>query len=234
MTFDAIFYALLAGFIPSLVWLFFWLREDTHPEPRLLIAACFLAGMLSVAAAIVAEKYIADLFNNPTLRYSLWAVFEEIIKFLAVAVIALPSASYDEPIDAMIYCITAALGFAAIENTLFIMGPLSNGLSIQGLVTGDMRFIGATLVHVVSSALVGFALGYVFYHRSRLLKTLTALIGLGAAIVLHSAFNLSIINGNAGDILRSFAWVWGGVVMLIILFEEIKAVKEINYKFNTL
>jgi RsiW-degrading membrane proteinase PrsW (M82 family) len=217
--------ALLAGVLPSLLWLWFWLREDTNPEPKWFILIAFLGGFVAVIAAIFAERYIAGLtiYNN-SLRYTLWASVEEIFKFIAVAVIALNSGYNDEPIDAMVYCITVALGFAALENTFFLSQPLLGGEIAKSILTGNMRFIGATLVHVVSSAVVGFGLGYVFY-KGYFAKIIAIIIGLSAAITLHSAFNLSIINGTTSDTLKAFAWVWGAVIILMILFEEIKVVK---------
>lgn len=217
-------YAILAGLLPSLIWLWFWIREDSNAEPRWLIVATFLGGFLAVIAAIFAEKYIAGLTIDPSLRYTLWAGVEEIFKFIAVAVIALNTDYNDEPIDAMIYCIVVALGFAAFENTLFLFQPLSGGEIAQSIVTGNMRFMGATLVHIVSSAVVGFGLGLAFY-KGYFTKIIAIIIGLACAITLHSAFNLSIINGNTADTLKAFAWVWGAVVILIVLFEEVKVVK---------
>ena len=87
-----------------------------------------------------------------------------------------------------------------------------------------MRFIGATLVHVVSSSFIGFMVGYVFY-RGWFAKAIATLIGLTGAITLHATFNLSIINANSIDTLKAFGWIWGAVVILIILFEEVKAVR---------
>ena len=217
-------YAIIAGLIPSLIWLFFWLREDAaHSEPRAMLIATFVAGMLTVVAALFTEQYIASLVTEQTWQYILWAAAEEVLKFVAVAVIALNTDYNDEPIDAMIYCIVVALGFAAVENTLFAMGPLSAGSIAESIVNGNMRFIGATLVHTVSSALIGFSLGWAFY-RGRLAKTFAVILGLSAAIGLHAAFNLSIITTSGADTLRTFAWVWGAVVILIVLFEEVKAV----------
>ncbi len=220
-------YALIAGLLPSLIWLFFWLREDANAEPRPLIAACFIGGMLAVVAAVFAEKYIAEIIADPAYRYTLWAAFEEVAKFVAVALIALHSNNNDEPIDAMIYCIVVALGFAALENTLFIMGPLAGGEVSRGIITGNMRFVGATLVHVVSTATIGFALGWASY-RSSAVKLIALVIGLGGAIAIHAAFNLSIVTGGSNDTLRAFGWIWGAVVILIVLFEEVKAVRPVN------
>jgi protease PrsW len=239
-------YALLAGILPAFIWLYFWTREDLlHPEPRTLLAACFLGGSLTVVLAILAERYVGLRFPDASeflvlfkstkelinvsftgqeIRYILWAAIEEVLKFIIVAVIALRSRSNDEPIDAVIYCVTAALGFAALENLLFVFGPLASGNVSLGVLTGSMRFIGATIVHTVCSGLVGFFIGFAFY-RGRTFKISAALIGLILASALHAAFNLSIINSAPGDALKSFAWFWGAVIILIILFEEIKAVK---------
>lgn len=153
-----------------------------------------------------------------------WAAIEEISKFIAIAAIALHSQENDEPIDAMIYCIVTALGFAALENALFIMGPLSGGEIAKSIVTGNMRFMGATLLHVVSSASIGFALGYVFYH-GKFAKILAAIVGICGAIAIHTAFNLSIIQSSPAETLKTFSWIWGAVVIMIILFEEIKVVR---------
>ena len=224
MSFTTIVYSLLAGLIPSLIWLWFWVREDSNTEPRWLLIATFIGGIIVVVGAIFTEKYIATLQFDSAMRYTLWAAIEEIFKFIAVAVVALNTDYNDEPIDAMVYCIVAALGFSAIENTLFLLQPLAGGEIAQSIITGNMRFMGATLVHIVSSAVVGFSLGYVFY-KGYIAKTIAVIVGLSAAITLHAAFNLSIINGGAAETLKAFAWVWGAVVILIILFEEIKVVR---------
>ncbi len=225
MTGIDLIYALLAGLLPSLIWLWFWVREDRlHPEPRSLLFACFFGGMAAVLGAVFVEKYIASVYSDSTVRYTLWAATEEILKFIAVAIIAFRSKENDEPIDAMIYCIVVALGFAALENALFIMGPLSGGEIAKSIVTGNMRFMGATLLHIVTTATIGFALGYVFYY-GRVVKTIAVLIGLGAAIFIHTAFNLSIIEASPADTLKTFSWIWGAVVILIILFEEVKVVR---------
>lgn len=218
-------YALLAGIIPALIWLWFWLREDNlHPEPRSLIAGSFLAGMVVVVVAIVCEKYVADTVLDIRYRYIAWAIIEEVVKFMAVAIIALRSRHLDEPIDALIYCVTVALGFAALENALFIFSPLESGDVTRSIITGNMRFIGATLVHVVSSASIGFMIGISFYKNS-LIKALSLVFGVILASGLHAAFNLSIMNETVTNTLKVFGWVWLAVVILMILFEEVKGIK---------
>lgn len=219
-------YALLAGMLPALLWLWFWLKEDSlHPEPKKLLLCSFLGGMLTVIVAVICEKYAFDVIQSETYRYIAWAIIEEVCKFAAVVVIALNSKYMDEPIDAMIYCITVALGFAALENTLFILSPFHAGDISKGLVTGNMRFIGATLVHTVSTALIGFMIGISFY-KNTLVKTISVIAGVILASALHASFNLSIINETVTNTLKVFSWVWIAVVILLILFEEIKGIEK--------
>lgn len=220
-----IIYALLAGVLPALLWLWFWLKEDNlHPEPRFLVALSFIGGMAVVVLAIFLEKYVAEISSDTTTRYIAWAGIEEAVKFLAVALIALRSRYMDEPIDAMIYCITVALGFAALENALFILSPINTGDITKSIVTGNMRFIGATLVHLVSSASIGFMIGLAFY-KNIFIKTIAVIAGVILAVALHASFNLSIINTTTIDTLKVFGFVWIAIIILIVLFEEVKVIK---------
>jgi RsiW-degrading membrane proteinase PrsW (M82 family) len=225
MTLSSFAYALIAGLLPSLIWLWFWLREDSeHGEPKWLLASSFIGGIIAVLFAIFLEKWIEESVGDTNLKYTLWAATEELLKFMAVIVIVLQSKYNDEPLKPMIYCIVVALGFAALENALFLIEPVSLGAIAQSIITGNMRFIGATLVHIVSSATIGFALGLTYY-RNIGAKFIGIVMGLVAAITIHAIFNISVISTDPNDILKIFAWIWGAVVILIILFEEVKAVK---------
>jgi RsiW-degrading membrane proteinase PrsW (M82 family) len=180
--------------------------------------------MLTVLVALLGEKIIQGMGYDKNMMYILWAALEEVLKFTVLIAIAIRSQANDEPIDTAMYCITIALGFAAMENILFIMGPFSQGNVVGGLIHGNMRFLGATLVHAISSACVGFAFGYMFY-SNKVSKFLALIVGLAAGIAIHSAFNISIIGGDSMDILSTFGWVWGAVIVMIVMFEELKAVR---------
>ena len=229
-----IFLALLGGLIPAVFWLWFWLKEDKlHPEPKSLIFLSFLAGMLATALAYPIERFIAsggEIFGYHFLRLPLgdlsllflWAVTEEVLKFAAIYIVALRTRFFDEPIDAVIYCITIALGFAALENTLFLFTPLSGGEYVASILLGNFRFVGATVLHVVASALVGICLAFVFY-ETRGKRILYGALGLGAAIVLHTLFNFSIIITEGEYLNQIFVFLWVTVIGVLYLCEKIKA-----------
>lgn len=217
--------AVAGGVFPALAWLWFWLREDRrHPEPRRLIALAFFAGMLTVAVVIPLEKFVAPLLGSTALIFSAWSVIEEVCKFMAARVTVLWRRDDDEPIDPVIYMVTVALGFAAAENTLFLLSPIGGETVLQSIMTGNLRFIGATLLHVLSSAAIGVFIGLSFYKKPSV-RRLYTLFGVILACVLHTAFNLFILNTSENNVLRTFSFVWLGIIILIAVLEYVKRLR---------
>lgn len=218
--------ALLSGILPALLWLWFWLREDNlHPEPRSRLAKTFLAGLFSVVIVLPLQMFIANkTMQGSSEQYLLWAFVEEFMKFGAAFLVALSTDIMDEPIDAVIYMITAALGFSAIENALFILKPLMDGSVASVIVTTNLRFMGASLLHIASSASIGLCLALSFYESPKV-KHLAMVTGLILATALHTAFNLFIIRTSGLGTFKIFGVVWLGVVLLMYLFEKVKTIK---------
>ncbi len=213
--------ALLGGMLPSLLWLWFWLKEDEKkPEPKGLLAGVFILGMLAVIFVVPAQQLIQSLFPSYTADIILWAALEEIIKFLAV-IILIRKTYMDEPLDWPIYMITAALGFAALENAMFLIQPLSLGQNTVGLLTGQLRFLGSTLLHTVSSGIFGVFLGLSMGAGS-FKKKLYFGFGLLFAISLHSVFNFFIMKETGNDVLRVLGFLWGAAVAVMLLFEKVR------------
>lgn len=219
------------GFLPSLIWLGYWLRKDNHPEPKVLIVKTLLLGIILSPIAILFQllfaQFGAQMFGIDPKIFSdspgffLWAALvEEIVKYLAVYFVVLRSPEFDEPVDAMIYMLTAALGFAAMENILVISrvfpGDLTGMLGLWGL-----RFAGATLLHALSSALLGYfiALAWFYFPHRRALF----LAGLGLATVFHWIFNLFI-----SQIHQNISLAFSTVLLMVmaflisVLFDKIK------------
>ena len=225
MNFDPFIFALLGGILPAFVWLLFWLREDwRHPEPNRLILRTFLFGMVAVMLVIPLQQQIANFLPGAfALQIILWALAEELFKFCAGYFGGIHSVDDNEPIDPLVYMLTAALGFVAIENTLFILGPLMGSDTIQGLITGNMRFIGASLLHVVSSGIMGAYISFSFYKR-RAGKRRAAMKGLFWATLFHAGFNLLILYKEEMGLMAAFVAVWIGVAVLLWTFEKIKGI----------
>lgn len=196
-------YAIL-GIAPSVIWLLFYLHKDSHPEPKETILLVFLGGALMGPAALLLQLSIMSALSPstswPTLMASLnqnspifflnivaFAPFtEELLKYLVVRCSVLKNPVFDEPLDAMIYLIVSALGFAAVENllTIFFMDGLTPKLALsQALI----RFLSATLLHALASGTLGYFVAYSllkFRHKNLLLLT-----GFSLAVIFHSLYN---------------------------------------------
>lgn len=221
------FYALIA-IVPIMVWLWFWLKEDNdHPEPKGLLFFTFILGMLAVVFVLPVEKWAKGLIFDNTNLIIAWAASEEIMKFLAVALIALQTSYLEEPIDYPIYFIVAALGFATLENILFLnqAGGLDN--ATVSLLTGNLRFFGATLLHSIASGTIGVMMGLAF-HMGRLGKTIYFIGGLAGAIALHSVFNFFIMRNNGQDFLKIFAMLWVLSIIFILILEKLRRLSHQN------
>jgi len=218
-------FALLGGILPALFWLWFWLREDKkRPEPRGLLLFAFLIGMIAVPFVLPFQKLSLVYFGSGALTIFLWAAVEELFKLGGAYYAVLRRKELDEPIDAVIYMITVALGFSALENTLFLLDPLLDGNFVSTIITGNLRFLGATLLHTLASATVGVAIALSLF-KPKWHHWLYTGFGLILAIVLHALFNFFIIKSDGEGALVIFLLVWLGIIALILFFEKIKRIR---------
>lgn len=215
MPFLVIIILALSAVLPAIIWLFFFTREDIHPEPRRLIAFTFGIGVLSAIPTLLAQVLFKDALGDGkvVLTFLGLAAIEEVFKFLAAFYVVYKNKYFDEPIDAMIYMIAAASGFATIENVLIAIGSIE-GLSLASLYATSsvllLRFIGATLLHVLSSGIVGY-----YWAKSHALKhTHRGLVvyGIIIATLVHTAFNYLIALFGERNI------IYSSIILVIAAF----------------
>jgi RsiW-degrading membrane proteinase PrsW (M82 family) len=161
-----------------------------------------------------------------------WAMIEETAKYaLAAVAILWRREAIRRSLDLVTCMLTVALGFAALENMLFLLGPLADGDYLHSFITGNLRFIGSTLLHVIASSAIGFAMAFSF-ERSRGIRAAAASLGLVAAIALHTLFNIFIISGDGTDTMLAFFLVWTGAIVFFAAFEVLKYFRYRNLPKN--
>jgi RsiW-degrading membrane proteinase PrsW (M82 family) len=148
-------------------------------------------------------------------------------KYLTVRFSILKTSSIDEPIDVPLYMIVAALGFATIENIILFYNQ-STMLLASPFVLVFSRFLGATLLHVLCSGIIGYFLAQSFYHLRQ--RKILLIIGFTLAISIHASFNFfleSSIIKETGSILPSFVLVLIVFLFFSICLRKIKKLKSI-------
>lgn len=221
------------GVLPSFIWLSYFLRKDVHPESNDRVIKIFFYGMLIAIPTIVIEKGINDFLfywlKNDSLIQFLYiflgvAFVEEFLKYLVVKEKILVDPEFDEPIDLPLYLIIAALGFAALENTLYL-------LRIEDLkdliIVVIFRFLGAIFLHALCSGILGYFWVISFYNSKKQLTLLTLAITIST--LLHGFFNFGIIKMEENSIffLLPTTILIGQAVFLSLGLKRLKKIKSI-------
>lgn len=230
------------GILPSLIWLFYYVRKDMHPEPKRMILKVFFWGMvitiptyfLQVALShILDQVQVLPFFNTyPTTLASIkWilviALTEELLKYIVVKMNVVSSWAFDEPLDIMLYMVVAALGFAAVENVLYLFSPVNTSAILQTtIILSLIRFVGATFLHTLTSGLFGYFLALDSLRTKKRLRLV--LLGLGLATLLHGLYNFSIMNLQSPfNLVVPVTILIGLIIFMLWDFNEIKKVKSI-------
>ncbi len=215
------------GFLPSILWLNFYLKEDVRPEPKYLVLKIFFLGILVAFLAIFFEFYFLKILLSFDISPFLFqilkfffiiALVEEFLKFLVVFLFIFNHPEFEEPVDGMIYMIISALGFAATENTLISLSSLN---FLQALQLSLLRFLGATFLHALCSGIFGFFVS-LYYFRTR--KKINLLFGLSLSTFLHGFYNFSIISIKDSSLQISFIFffLFALFVFASFLFKRLK------------
>lgn len=240
ITYFKIILYIFFGILPSLTWLFYYLLKDLHPEPKKTILRIFLWGALSTIPVffiqmgfiiLLSKADISPILTSIIYWFLIISLSEELLKYLVVKFKMLESPDLDEPLDLMLYMVVSALGFAALENILYLFSP-TDGMTLQQVLSATMsvsliRFLGATFLHTLCSAIIGYFIALsIYYHNKRVLLMSTGFI---LAVLLHGFFNFSIIKieNYQSLIVPGIALVVAGF-LTFLGFEQLKRLKSIT------
>lgn len=227
--------------LPGIIWLLYFLRTDNLPEPKKQILLVFFCGALvAIPIALVEMWLLTDLETlhlSQKAYYIIKGLFvigltEEVFKYIAVRYAVFNTSQIDEPIDIPLYMIIGALGFATAENVLFFCTQEFLQLN-SPLILSFTRFIGATLLHALSSGTIGLFLVLAFHNLK--FRAFFVTTGFVIAIAVHAIFNFflesSIMKETQAMVGYSSSFYALGIVYLLFLllsisFGKVKKIKS--------
>ena len=216
---------LILAILPSLIWLFFYLKEDLHPEPKYWLSTIFVLGV-ALAPLVIFLEMAGNLWGNGALIFIIAPLVEETAKYGVVHLALNKNPVLDEPVDGMIYVIVAALGFAAIENVFAIFSFIpvgSSGYLGAAFNFMSMRFISAVALHGLSSGIAGYYFAKFYFIEKNWVLILK---GLFLATSLHGIYNFLIIkNGEAFPLILTGIILGAAAILVIYLFNRLKHYK---------
>ncbi|HYQ58387.1 MAG TPA: PrsW family glutamic-type intramembrane protease [Draconibacterium sp.] len=214
----------LAPVVIIAVYVYF--RDKYEKEPLRLLLFALVAGGLTVIPILFLEGFL-DRFTVrfPGVLSAAWKAFavaafsEELFKYLVLYLLIWKSPEFNEKFDGIVYATYVSLGFAGVENILYVMEG--------GLNTGIMRAITAVPAHAIFGITMGFYFGLAkFYQKQRQSLKQKALL---FPILLHGIYDF-ILFTEIGWLTIVFA---GFVVYLYI--SGLKRLRELSRQsiYNT-
>ena len=205
---------LILAIAPSmLIIAYVYFKDKFEKEPwTLLLKNFILGGTVSVLLTFIIggllTKFLPTLESNSILDMFIKAFFvvalvEEFSKYLIVRFAAQRNKEFNEPYDGIVYAVAVSMGFAALENVLYVYS--------YGFETGLFRAFTAVPAHATFAILMGYYMGKAKFYENRFLLNM---IGLGVATLFHGAYDFFLfINFVPGIALGAFASLFVGILL---------------------
>lgn len=217
---------LLPVLLPILFWGYYHYHKDRHlPEPVGRLVLAFALGVL--AAAISKALYLAlgwaslrydalALADGNTLgllAYTMLAIgpVEEFAKMLPFLLLVLRLPEMDEPIDGIIYASFIALGYAAVENVLY--------LEYLTPVESAARGFAGPVVHMLFASIWGYTIGCAQLRGEPLLPGLMR--GFLLAAGLHGLYDFIVLQQSLNALPLAAALILGGWIWRLRLLRAL-------------
>jgi RsiW-degrading membrane proteinase PrsW (M82 family) len=219
------FYILLAlATAPAFAWMVYIYLKDRHEkEPLGLLLKCFMAGCFSVIPAVLLETYgqfmghgiSQNSYNTFVFAFFVVGLSEEVSKLFMVMLFAYRRKEFNEPFDGIVYCLMVSMGFALVENILYVFSGENHADSVR---IGLLRMFTAVPAHATFSIIMGYFLGLAKFKGYS--KPLFILAALGGAVLFHGAYDYFFMEVNYPGI-----FMGGFVSLLVALFFSKRAIK---------
>lgn len=206
----------------AIVFTIVFMLDRYDREPLRLLILSFVFGILIAVPVVFAEIYMQQLFGiqdeqNPLLptvllAFVVVAFSEEGFKFLVLRLYAYPKKAFDEPYDGIMYAVAVSMGFAAIENVLYVLGG--------GLGVGILRMFTAVPAHAAFAHMMGYFVGLAKFESNAAKRVGFMLLGLGLAVLTHGLYDFFLMYDDAAFGLFSFVVL---LVAIILAFRAIRA-----------
>lgn len=172
------------------ICLYFFYKDIYNKEPVVNLVVSFVLGCFAILPALLLETAFTDyaidgsVFGVAVFTYVVVAGSEEGCKFLGLRLYSYNQKSFDEPLDGIVYSVMVSMGFATIENLMYVLKFAQAG---RGLEVGISRMFLSVPAHATFGVIMGYFAGKAKFDRPR--SALILFTGLLLAILFHGTFD---------------------------------------------
>lgn len=219
--------AVVASFVPAFAYgIILWWFDRYEKEPVGLLSAAFLWGAIPAILFSLVFQIVFDIpireFVEPSTASLIGAsviapLSEEVFKAGALVLLFLFfSKEIDSSLDGVIYGCLSGLGFAAVENTLYLSAEVVQGGWGSAIVLAVLRIVIFGLNHAMFTGLIGWGIALARTSRNWAAKIIAPLAGLGLAVSAHATHNLGVSFPDlCWPCLLALFSDWGGVLIIL-------------------
>ena len=171
-----------------------YLTDRYDREPPALLFKVFALGALSVIPVAIVERFLIGINILPGILGVAYMAFivagftEEYFKRAVVLFGAYNSEYFNEKLDGIVYCVFSALGFATIENIMYVVFRFSGNYYV-----GIMRGILSVPAHVLFGVTMGYYLSLAKFTEDEGLKKRYFRRSLLVPMIFHGIFNFILM-----------------------------------------
>jgi protease PrsW len=190
--------------VVPVVAVYLWLdRYEAEPVSLLLFAFAWGAAVATFGALVIntaSSEAIKASGGDPITSSFLVAPFvEEAFKGMAVLlVLLLRRREFDGIVDGLVYAGMAGIGFAFVENVLYLGRTLADVGGTGTVFVFLLRCVVSPFAHPLFTSATGLGLGVAARSRRRAVKIFAPIGGYLVAVLLHGAWNYSASSGLQG------------------------------------
>lgn len=227
---------LISALAPVAILLWYIYRKDNEqPEPAKWLLKAFGFGVLSAflsfvfsvpASSLLGMGMDANTYSSIGKAFAdaflLAAIPEELAKLIMLWLLLRKNPHFDERFDGIVYAVCVGMGFAGIENVMYLIGGLEDGSWIG---VGIARALFSVPAHFLFAVLMGYY--YSIYHFGIDRSTKTKVMILAAPIIAHGIYNGILMSIQIDESLA-------GLCMILFLWFFNKLKKRGKEKINSL
>jgi len=208
--------------------LYIFFKDKYNQEPKLKLFVCFLLGCLSCVPAVIlsltGRAIVEGLITKSILSTAIMAfvvvgLSEEFSKSLMVRYYAYPKKTFDEPFDGIVYCVMVSMGFATLENVLYVM---QNGLG-----NAIARMFTSVPAHATFGVIMGYYMGKAKFEPARSKELIQK--GLFSAAFVHGLYDFFLFLGSEGlvtqDVYQVLLFLGAIASLIVALILSRKAIR---------
>ena len=212
----------LLAIAPIVLMLSYIHKKDPNPEPKKLLGKVFVFGCLATIPTLIGEVIHSSVFGESQSFLNIFfgvALVEEFFKWIVIYILCYRSKEFDESYDAIVYAAFSSLGFACIENILYVFLE-------GGLLVGILRAFTAVPGHLCDAVVMGYFIGKARSNKAKG-KSSTGYLFLSLLMptVVHCFYDYFIFSEML------LAWILFFISLIIICFMAIKNASKNNEIF---